>query len=105
MVTHSQVIGALGILIGAPIQLYQGTMSMGGPFNLAVLVPMLEEGSFLSRFLGFVNVFTIWGLIVLAMGLAVLYRRKTLNIAIALIAVFCLISGVVIAAFGRLMGG
>ena len=44
---------------------------------------MLEEGSFLARFLGFVNVFTIWGLIVLAMGLAVLYHRKTLNIAIA----------------------
>jgi Yip1 domain len=105
VVTHSQVIGALGILIGAPIQFMQGTMSMGGPFNLGVLVPMLEEGSFLARFLGFVNVFTIWGLIVLAMGLAVLYHRKTLNIAIALIAVFCLISGVVIAAFGRFMGG
>lgn len=105
VVTHSQVIGALGILVGAPIQLWQGTMSMGGPFNLGALLPMLDEGSFLARFLGFVSVFTIWGLIVLAMGLAVLYRRKTFNIALALIAVFCLISGALIAAFGRFMGG
>jgi hypothetical protein len=66
---------------------------------------MLDEGSFLARFLGIVNVFTVWGLIVLAIGLGVLYRRKTLNIAIGLFAAFGLIAGAVIAAFGRLTGG
>jgi hypothetical protein len=105
IVTHSTVIGALGVLVAAPIMLYQGTMSMGGPFNLGVLLPMLDEGSFLARFLGIVNVFTVWGLIVLAIGLGVLYRRKTLNIAIGLFAAFGLIAGAVIAAFGRLTGG
>jgi hypothetical protein len=104
VVTHSTVIGALGIVVAAPIMLYQGTMSMGGPFNLGVLVPMLDEGSFLARFLGVINVFTIWGLIVLAIGLGVLYRRKTSNIAIGLFAAFGLIAAAMIAAFGRFAG-
>ncbi|HYN08130.1 MAG TPA: YIP1 family protein [Vicinamibacterales bacterium] len=105
VVTHSQVIGALGAAISAPIQLVQGTVSVGGPFNLGALVPMLAETSFVARFLGTVSVFTLWGLFVLAIGLAVLYKRKTTNIAIALIAVYALITAAIIAAFGRMAGG
>lgn len=105
VVTHSLVIGALGMLISAPIMLWQGTMSMGGPFNLGALLPMLDEGSFLARFLGVVNVFTIWGLMVLAIGLAVLYRRKTTNIAIALFLAFGIIGAAFVAAFSRSGGG
>ncbi len=104
VVTHSLVIGALGMVIGAPIQLWQGTMSMGGPFNLGALVPMLDETSFLARFLGTISVFTIWGLIVLAIGLGVLYKRKTTNIAIGLFAAYGLIAAAMIAAFGRIAG-
>jgi hypothetical protein len=104
VVTHSLVIGALGLVIGAPIQLWQGTLSMGGPFNLGALVPMLDEGSFLARFLGVVSVFTIWGLIVLAIGLAVLYRRKTANIAIALFLAFGLIGAAFVGVFSRFGG-
>src|SRR3990172_2732977 len=48
VVTHSQVIGALGMLAGLPIQLMRGTMTMAGPFNLGALAPMLEEGSKLA---------------------------------------------------------
>jgi hypothetical protein len=102
VVTHSQVIAAVGAAVSAPIQLMQGTMSVGGPFNLGALVPMFAETSFVARFLGTVSVFTLWGLFVLAIGLAVLYKRKTTNIAIALIAVYALISAAVIAAFGGL---
>jgi hypothetical protein len=44
-------------------------------------------------------------LIVLAIGLAVLYKRKTLNIAIALFLVFGVIGAIFVAAFGRFGGG
>ena len=54
-----------------------GQMTMTGPFNLGVLVPMLDENSFISRFLGGINVFTLWDTVVVAIGLGVLYRRKT----------------------------
>ena len=99
VVTHSSVPGALGAALGAPIQLMQGTMSAGGPFNLGALVPMLDESSFLARFLGVTSVFTVWGIIVLAIGLGVLYRRKTRNIAIGLFAAYATVVGVITAIF------
>jgi hypothetical protein len=43
-------------------------------------------------------------LIVLAIGLAVLYRRKTVNIAIALFLAFGLIGAAFVAVFGRFGG-
>jgi hypothetical protein len=102
VVTHSQVIGALGALLAAPVQYAQGATTMAGPFNLAVLVPMLDEGSFLVKVLGATSLFTIWGLIVSAIGFGVLYRRKTRNIAITLIVIyFAIVAGVlaVVASF------
>ena len=97
---HGFIIGALGAVLAAPVQYLQGTASMQGPFNLGALLPMLDETSFLARFLGFINVFSIWSAIVTAIGFSVLYRRKTANIAIGLLiltagiaAVFAAIAG------------
>jgi hypothetical protein len=84
VVSHSFVIGAVGQAAGAPIQYAQGTVTPGGPFNLGVLAPMLPEGSFLASFLGITNIFTLWSVLVTAIGLAVLYRRKTAGIATVL---------------------
>ena len=105
VVTHSQVIGALGALVGAPIQLMQGTVTMGGPFNLAALVPFLDESSPVRAMLGSISVFTLWGIIVTAIGLGVLYHRKTRNIAIALLFVYFLITAIFAFGFSAMMGG
>ncbi len=94
VVGHATIITALGAVIGAPVQYAQGTMSAFGPFTLTALLPMLSETSFLARFLSFVNVFSIWGTIVTAIGLGVLYRRKTTNIAIGLFALSALVAAV-----------
>ena len=88
VVTHSQVIAGLGAVIGTPIQLMQGTVTNAGPFNLGALAPTLEEGSTLSSFLGAISVFSIWGVFVSAIGLAVLYRRKTGPIFVILLLLF-----------------
>ncbi len=101
---HSSIISALGAVIGAPVQYFQGLASPMGPFTLAVLLPMLDEHTFLARFLGFINVFSIWGTIVTAIGFSVLYRRKTSNIAIglfALTAVFAAVAATVMGMFSR----
>ncbi len=82
---HSYVITALSVLAAMPILLYRYKMQLGGPFNLGALVPMLDESSPLARFLSAVSVFSIWGWIVVAIGLGVLYRRKSRNIAIVLV--------------------
>jgi hypothetical protein len=85
---HSQVIGALGALLGAPIMYAQGTVTAAGPFTLGAFAGMLEPGGFLANFLGGIAVFGIWGLIVNAIGLGILYRRKTTGIAITLMAIY-----------------
>ncbi len=105
IVTHSQVVGALGAAIGAPIQLMQDKMTTGGPFNLGALVPGLAEGSPLATFLGFTSVFTIWGLIVTGIGLAVLYKRKSLNISIGLIVAYVAVAYTLTSVLSSMFGG
>jgi hypothetical protein len=79
---------ALGLLIGIPFMLSSPTMAMGGPFNLGAMVPMLEEGSVVARLLSAISPFTIWSTLVTAIGFAVLYKRKTAGIFIALFIVY-----------------
>jgi hypothetical protein len=102
---HSSVIGALGAVLGAPVQYIQGTMSTTGPFNLGALLPMLDENSFLARFLSFITIFSLWGTIVTAIGLAVLYRRKTGNIVIGLLVLTVLIAAIGATVMGIFSGG
>lgn len=104
VVTHSQVAAALGAVLGAPIQLAQGKMTAAGPFTLGGLASGLPADSLVARILGVTNVFTIWGLALSAIGLAVLYRRKTLNIFIGLTLLYLLIVAGFMSAFGRFMG-
>jgi len=99
--THSSVIPALGAAIGAPIQLMQGVVSMAGPFNLGALVTFLDDGSRLRTILGSISVFSIWGLITTAIGLGVLYRRNSRNIAITLLLIYVLIVGGLVMMFSR----
>jgi hypothetical protein len=90
--THSSVIRGLGLALGAPIQYLKGTMTSTGPFNLGTLVPMLDEKSFVSQFLSFIDPFGIWGILVVSIGLGVLYKRKTAGIAITLFTLYGLIA-------------
>jgi uncharacterized membrane-anchored protein len=52
-----------------------------------------------------VDLFIIWWLVALAIGLGVLYRRRTQPIAIALLAVYACIALVVAAVMSRFGGG
>jgi hypothetical protein len=97
VVVHACPIGLLSQLCTVPLNYFRGTMSSAT--NLAVLLPMLPETSFAARLLGMIDLFLIWQLIVLSIGLAVLYRRRTQPIATALLVVYAIIA--VIVAFVR----
>jgi hypothetical protein len=97
---HAAVITAAGAVLGAPVQYFQGTATPMGPFTLGAMLPMLDDGSFVARFLGFVGVFSIWSTIVTAIGFGVLYRRKTANIAIGLFAFAALFAAVAATVMG-----
>ena len=93
VVVHAGVISALAQLFAAPLNYARGSMSSAT--NLAVLLPMLDENSFVAQFLGMIDLFMVWYVLVLAIGLAVLYRRRTQPIAISLFALYGVIAIVV----------
>jgi hypothetical protein len=101
---HSQVIGALGAVLAAPVQYVQGVWTQAGPFNLGALLPMLEPGGFLATFMGSIGVFMLWQLVVTAIGLALLYRRKTTPIAVGLTIAYLVIVAAVAAALSAIGG-
>jgi hypothetical protein len=104
IVTHSQVIGALGMLAALPIMMSTGKMTMAGPFNLGALVPMLEEGSTLVSFLSSISVFSLWAFFVTGIGLGVLYKRNSTTIALTIIAVYLVFMFAVASMFGKFFG-
>jgi hypothetical protein len=89
MYVHAGVIGALGQLFTGPLNYFRGSVSSAT--NLAVALPMLDEKSFLGRLFGMIDLFWVWGLIVLAMGLAAVYRRRTEPIAYTLLSIYAVI--------------
>jgi hypothetical protein len=88
--THTNVIGTLALLFILPLNYVREAMS--SPTNLSVFLPMLDEASFAVRFLGAIDLFRIWGIVNLAIGLAVLYNRRTSPIAWSLLAVYAVIA-------------
>jgi hypothetical protein len=100
--SHAGAITALSTIFSGIVNYFRG--SMGSVANLGALLPMLPENSFAGRLLGMVDVFLIWYIVVLAIGLGVLYRRRTQPIAIALLSVYAVIA-VVIALVKSRAGG
>jgi hypothetical protein len=99
VVAYSSAVGIVQQLFVTPLNYVRESMSSAT--NLAVFLPMLDESSFAARLLGMVDLFIIWSVFVMAVGLGVLYRRKTGPIAIGLFAVYGIIAVVVAALFGR----
>ena len=95
IVVHSGVVISLAQIFGLPLAYARESMS--GATNLAVFLPFLDENSFAARFLGSIDLFQIWWLISLSIGLGVLYKRKTGPIANGMIAVYVLIALVIAA--------
>lgn len=86
VLVHGSVITALGQLFTGPLNYARGSVSSAT--SLSALLPMLDDTSFMGKLAGAVDLFVIWWLIVLAIGLAVLYRRKTQPIAITLFGIY-----------------
>ncbi len=72
--------------------------------TLAVFLPMLDETSFFARFLGWIDLFRIWWLVNLAIGAAVLYKRKSGPIAWTLLGLYVVFALVVAAALTAFAG-
>jgi hypothetical protein len=89
IVSHAGVITVLQTVFALPLDYMRATLS--SPTNLGVFVPFLDEASFLARLLGTIDLFQIWWLVTLSIGLGVLYKRRTGPIATSLLTVYAVI--------------
>lgn len=87
---HSAVISALGQVFTGTINYFRGAVTSAT--SLSAILPIFEDDTFAGRLAGAIDLFAIWWIIVLAIGLGVLYRRKTQPIAITLFAVYAVIA-------------
>ncbi len=89
--SHAWMIPTLGALFTGMMNFAKGTVSQSAA-NLGMLLPMLKEGSFAANLAGAVDIFQIWFVLVLSIGLGVLYKRKTSSIATGLFGIYALIA-------------
>lgn len=66
--------------------------SMTSATSLAVFFPSLPESSFLGSLFGWIDLFAVWWVVLLAIGLSVLYKRKTGPIALTLLGLYLVIA-------------
>jgi len=102
VVVHSGVVLSVQTLFGLPLAYARETLS--GTTNLAVFVPFLDENTFAVRLLGSIDLFLIWWIVSLAIGLGVLYRKRTGTIATTLLVIYVAI-GLIIAAIKTAASG
>ena len=90
VVAHSGVVITLATLFGLPLAYARETMS--STTNLGVFVPFLDENSFPARFFGAIDLFQIWWIVSLSIGLGVLYRKRTGPIATTMLLIYVAIA-------------
>ncbi len=99
---HAGLISTAGSIFTGTLNYFREAMTSAT--NLNVVLPMLPEGSFMARLAGFVDLFAIWWLIVLSIGLAVAYRKRTQSVAITLFSIYAVIA-LAVAGVMSMVGG
>jgi hypothetical protein len=86
VVAHAGIVLALQQVVLTPISYLMGEFA--NVTRLSVFFPMLEPDSLLSHLLSGIEMFTIWWLLNLSIGVAVLYRRPTRSVAGTLLGIY-----------------
>ena len=90
VVAHAGVILLLRQVIATPIVYARETLA--SPVTLNLFFTVLDEASPLARFLAAVDLFVVWWIIVIAIGMSVLYGRPARRLAIIFVAVYALLA-------------
>ena len=89
---HAAIISALQLVFTTIV-----TLAAGRPAgaNLAVFMPTLEDTTFAYKFLSYIDLFYVWSTFVTAIGLGVLYKRRTGPIAMVLFGIYFVIAALI----------
>jgi Yip1-like protein len=86
IVAFSGVVVALKTLFSTPLNYARESLS--SPTTLTAALPFFEDNTFPARLLGAIDLFYIWWALSLAIGLGVLYKRRTAPIATTFLIVY-----------------
>jgi hypothetical protein len=79
VVVHASAILALRSIVAMPIN--YARESIGGATSLSVIMPAFGESTFPARLLGALDLFIVWWVVLIALGLSILYQTRTMTIA------------------------
>ena len=99
---HASAILVAGQVVAMPFNLVRESMT--NPTTLAAFLPLLEDGSAPAVFFGSIDVFGIWWMLVLAMGVSAMTGRPARHHAGPLAAVYAAVAGILAAAVAVLGG-
>jgi len=86
VVAHASVILAIRQLVSAPVS--YAREATGGATSLGLWFPALDAASFAGRFVGALDVFLLWWVVLLAIGVGILYGRQARSLAAAFLGVY-----------------
>ena len=90
IVSYAGVVLALRQVIAAPVNYLRE--SIASPTTLVQFFGMLDETSPAARFLGVIDLFVVWWIVVLAVGISVLYRRPSRPLALTFTGVYVVLA-------------
>jgi hypothetical protein len=85
-VAYSGAIVGVRTLLSVPLNYARETLA--SPTNLAAVLPFFEDNTFAGRLFGSVDLFLVWWLVNLSIGLSVLYKRRATRVAAAMLLVY-----------------
>jgi len=88
--SHAGVILALRQVVAAPVVYARETLA--SPVTLSLFFRMLDEDSAPARVAGLVDLFVLWWVGVLAVGMSVLYHRPARRLAVIFVATYMLLA-------------
>jgi Yip1-like protein len=86
VVLFSSVVTGVRALFSTPLNYARESLS--SPTTLTAIVPFFEDNTFPGRLLASIDLFLIWWIVNLSIGLGVLYKRRTAPIATTLLLVY-----------------
>ena len=90
VVGHAGVVLALRQVVAAPLTYVRETLS--SPLTMGAFFPMLDAASPGAHFFASVDLFVIWWIVVLAIGMSVLYRTPARRVAFVFVGVYVTLS-------------
>jgi hypothetical protein len=79
VIVHASSVFALRAVVATPID--YARESLGGATSLAMPFPGLGGGTFAARLLGALDIFMIWWVVLVAVGLGLVYQTRAMSIA------------------------